>query len=110
MLEVSGIWKGEDDELKKFRKQFNKIKVSDEDSQLSGWIFERDVAKYAGFIGAIRDSKFVSLGAQPVEGTGMGRKAKLEASITLKEAIERTKTHLGLKHIRLVLGVGHSLG
>jgi len=109
MLEVSGVWEGEKDELKQFRKQFNKLKVAEEDSKLSGWIFERDVAKYATFIGAIRDSKFISLGAQPIEGTGMGRKAKLEVPITLGEAIERTKAHLGLKHIRLVLGVGHSL-
>ena len=110
MLEVSGVWEGEKDELKQFRKQFNKLKVAEEDSKLSGWIFERDVAKYATFIGAIRDSKFISLGAQPIEGTGMGRKAKLEVPITLGEAIERTKAHLGLKNIRLVLGVGHSLG
>ena len=39
MLEVSGSFSGPADELKKFKKNFNKVKI-DEDGNLSGWIYE----------------------------------------------------------------------
>lgn len=47
-LEVSGTFNGPADEAKKFKKNFNKVKI-DENGSLTGWIFERDVAKYAQF-------------------------------------------------------------
>ena len=68
------------------------------------------MAKYAAFISFISDSKFTALGGQPIDSTGMGRKVKLTQDLSLAEAIDRTKKHLGLPHLRLVLGVGHTLG
>ena len=76
---------------------------------MSGWIYKRDVPKFSEHIGSIENAKFSVLAGLPEEGTGMGRKVKLEEKITLKDAIEKTKAHLKLERIRLVLGINHSM-
>jgi dinuclear metal center YbgI/SA1388 family protein len=47
--------------------------------------------------------------ARPIPGIGPGRVAKLENHISLKEAIDRVKSHLCLPHIRFALANGASL-
>ena len=80
-----------------------------EDGTLSGWIYKRDVPKFAEHIGHVENAKFGVLAGLPEEGTGMGRKVKLEEKITLQEAIEKTKSHLNLERLRLVSGINHSM-
>ena len=70
-------------------------------------MYKRDVPKFSEHIGSIENAKFSVLAGLPEEGTGMGRKVKLEEKITLKDAIEKTKAHLKLERIRLVLGINH---
>merc|ERR1719447_310113 len=107
MYEVSGSLK-ETANMKLFKKTFRKINI-DEDGSLSGWIYKRDVPKFSEHIGSIENAKFSVLAGLPEEGTGMGRKVKLEEKITLKESIEKTKQHLKLDRIRLVLGINHNM-
>ena len=76
---------------------------------MSGWMYKRDVPKFSEHIGSIENAKFSVLAGLPEEGTGMGRKVKLEEKITLKDAIEKTKAHLKLERIRLVLGINHTM-
>ena len=76
---------------------------------MSGWMYKRDVPKFSEHIGSIENARFSVLAGLPEEGTGMGRKVKLEEKITLKDAIEKTKAHLKLERIRLVLGINHTM-
>ena len=85
------------------------MQFSAEDGSMSGWMYKRDVPKFSEHIGSIENAKFSVLAGLPEEGTGMGRKVKLEEKITLKDAIEKTKAHLKLERIRLVLGINHTM-
>jgi len=107
MYEVSGILK-ESANMKQFKKTFKKINIA-EDGSMSGWMYKRDVPKFSEHIGSIENARFSVLAGLPEEGTGMGRKVKLEEKITLKDAIEKTKAHLKLERIRLVLGINHTM-
>lgn len=42
----------------------------------------------------------------PIPGTGMGRKAELTSSLSVKDAVALIKTHLQLSHVRLALARG----
>lgn len=54
---------------------------------------------------------FMSLLLQvPLPNYGMGRKLILNAPITLKDAIELTKKHLNLPHLRVAIKHGGSEG
>merc|ERR1711953_1159274 len=88
MYEVSGILK-ESANMKQFKKTFKKINIA-EDGSMSGWMYKRDVPKSSEHIGSIENARFSVLAGLPEEGTGMGRKVKLE-------------------RIRLVLGINHTM-
>lgn len=45
-----------------------------------------------------------------VPSTGMGRICQLTESLSLREAIEIIKTHIGIPHLRLALARGKSIG
>ncbi|CAL8285191.1 unnamed protein product [Merluccius merluccius] len=45
----------------------------------------------------------------PLPGHGQGRLSALEEPVTVATAVEKMKSHLGLKHLRLALGCGHTL-
>ncbi|XP_071519074.1 NIF3-like protein 1 isoform X1 [Panulirus ornatus] len=45
----------------------------------------------------------------PIGGHGMGRKCKIVHSMTIRESVNRVKSHLGLPHIRLALAHGKKL-
>jgi len=47
--------------------------------------------------------------ARPLPGIGPGRTAKLENPLSLQEAIDKVKSHLGLSHIRFALANGANL-
>ena len=49
-------------------------------------MYKRNVPKFNERIGSIENAKFSVLTGLPEEGTGMGRKLKLEEKITLKNA------------------------
>ena len=40
----------------------------------------------------------------------MGRQGKLTTPITLHEAVNRVKVHLGLDHVRIAVGAGCTMG
>ena len=42
----------------------------------------------------------------PLEDTGSGRVLKLDTPLTVAEAVQRTKTHLKMPHLRLALAQG----
>ncbi|KAM4623728.1 NIF3-like protein 1 isoform 1-T1 [Polymixia lowei] len=44
----------------------------------------------------------------PLPGHGQGRLSVLDQPVTMTTAVERMKSHLGLSHLRLALGVGKS--
>lgn len=46
----------------------------------------------------------------PLLGHGQGRLSVLDEPVTVETAIRKTKSHLGLTHLRLALGVGKMLG
>lgn len=95
--------------IKSFKKQFNKVKI-DEENNLSGYIFKRDVPLLArNFTDEIENLKFEVLAGLPISGTGMGRKATLAEPATLGVLIDQLKLHLKLDHLRLVLGVNQSI-
>ena len=107
IFQVSGILKNNERE-KELKKALRKLTISEE-GEISGWIFKRDVPKFSEFVSEIDNAKFQVLSSIPEGGTGMGRKVKLTDPISLQSAIDKTKSHLGLDHLRLVLGIGHSL-
>lgn len=45
----------------------------------------------------------------PLPGHGQGRMSVLDQPLTVATAIQKMKSHLGLKHLRLALGVGQTL-
>uniref|UniRef100_A0A3P9JDY9 NIF3-like protein 1 n=1 Tax=Oryzias latipes TaxID=8090 RepID=A0A3P9JDY9_ORYLA len=45
----------------------------------------------------------------PLPGHGQGRLSVLEQPVTVAEAVQRMKSHLGLSHLRLALGWGQTL-
>lgn len=47
--------------------------------------------------------------APPLPNTGDGRLVSLDTPLSLAEALQRTKTHLKMEHLRLALGRGRSL-
>merc|ERR1711953_353078 len=108
MFEVSGKLINFEKE-KEIKKALRKLSIN-ENGDIYGWIFKRDVPKFSEFVSDIENAKFQVLSAIPEGGTGMGRKVKLSEKISLQSAIDQTKSHLGLEHLRLVLGVGHTLG
>lgn len=59
--------------------------------------------------GLFKDIRINKLEKVPIAGTGAGRTIKLDSAISLREAVERTKKHLGLPHVRLALGQNQSL-
>lgn len=46
----------------------------------------------------------------PLLGYGQGRLSVLDDPVTVGRAIQKMKSHLGLAHLRLALGVGKTLG
>lgn len=108
MFEVSGKLINFEKE-REIKKALRKLSIN-ENGDIYGWIFKRDVPKFSEFVSDIENAKFQVLSAIPEGGTGMGRKVKLSEKISLQSAIDQTKSHLGLEHLRLVLGVGHTLG
>lgn len=48
-------------------------------------------------------SQYCVLLQHPAVGYGMGRKGKLAAPITIHEAVNKVKAHLGLPHVRVAL-------
>lgn len=44
----------------------------------------------------------------PLPGHGQGRLSVLDQPVTVATAIQKMKSHLGLSHLRLALGVGHT--
>lgn len=46
----------------------------------------------------------------PLPGHGQGRLSVLDQPVTVATAIQKMKSHLGLSHLRLALGVGHTQG
>lgn len=46
----------------------------------------------------------------PLLGHGQGRLSVLDDPVTVERAIQKMKSHLGLTHLRLALGVGKTLG
>ncbi|XP_035523627.1 NIF3-like protein 1 [Morone saxatilis] len=45
----------------------------------------------------------------PLPGHGQGRHSVLEQPVTVATAIQKMKSHLGLRHLRLALGLGQTL-
>lgn len=46
----------------------------------------------------------------PLPGHGQGRISVLDQPVTVATAIQKMKSHLGLTHLRLALGLGKTLG
>lgn len=46
----------------------------------------------------------------PLPGHGQGRLSVLDQPVTVATAIQKMKSHLGLSHLRLALGLGKKLG
>ena len=106
MYQISGTLMATGD-AKKMKKIFNKIQIS-EDNELSGVLSKSSVPKFSEDCSDhVQNLKFEVLGGLPITGTGMGRKAKLNQTKSLKDIIEDLKKHLNLPHLRLVLGVEH---
>ncbi|XP_062592981.1 NIF3-like protein 1 [Saccostrea cucullata] len=59
-----------------------------------------------GFGDKIQSTELLDLQKAPKPGYGMGRIGKLTSPISVSEAVERVKRHLGLAHVRLATGVG----
>lgn len=53
--------------------------------------------------------KIVKLEKPPLLGHGQGRLSVLDDPVTVERAIQKMKSHLGLTHLRLALGVGKTL-
>ncbi|XP_028332300.1 NIF3-like protein 1 [Gouania willdenowi] len=51
----------------------------------------------------------VKLEEPPLPGHGQGRLSVLDEPVTMATAIQKTKAHLGLNHLRLALGFGKTL-
>lgn len=51
----------------------------------------------------------VKLEKPPLTGHGQGRLSVLDQPVTVATAVEKMKSHLGLSHLRLALGWGHTL-
>ncbi|XP_029933716.1 NIF3-like protein 1 isoform X2 [Myripristis murdjan] len=51
----------------------------------------------------------LQLQKHPLPGHGQGRLSILEQPLTVAMAVQKMKSHLGLKHLRLALGVGQTL-
>ncbi|XP_061196888.1 NIF3-like protein 1 [Saccostrea echinata] len=58
------------------------------------------------FSDKIQSTELLELQKAPKPGYGMGRIGKLTSPISVSEAVERVKRHLGLAHVRLATGVG----
>ncbi|XP_069840784.1 NIF3-like protein 1 [Dendropsophus ebraccatus] len=56
-----------------------------------------------------RSAELLTLQKHPLLDTGMGRLCTLSEPISTAAAVERIKSHVGLKHLRLALGRGKSL-
>nr|XP_022336773.1 NIF3-like protein 1 isoform X1 [Crassostrea virginica] len=58
------------------------------------------------FSANIKSIELINLEKKPKPGHGMGRIGKLVSPISVSEAVEKVKGHLGLSHVRLAKGVG----
>nr|XP_034337005.1 NIF3-like protein 1 isoform X1 [Crassostrea gigas] len=58
------------------------------------------------FCDKIQSTALFDIQKIPKSGHGMGRIGKLTSPISVSEAVERVKKHLGLAHIRLAKGIG----
>lgn len=60
----------------------------------------------------VNDRRLIStsLLQPPLLGHGQGRLSVLNQPVTVATAIQKMKSHLGLTHLRLALGVGKTLG
>lgn len=47
---------------------------------------------------------------RPLPGHGQGRLSVLDQPVTVATAIQKMKSHLGITHLRLALGLGKTLG
>merc|ERR1712227_25365 len=109
MYEISGSLLYPED-WKSFRKNFNKTQFCDATNTISGIISKRDVLKISQLFGdRVEDMKYVQLGGNFIDGFGMRRKATLKEPVSLADIIERTKKHLKMEHLRLVLGKDQTL-
>ena len=45
----------------------------------------------------------------PIEDTGAGRLLRLDTPLTLEDAVQRTKQHLGMNHLRLAMAHCHNM-
>ncbi|XP_040295704.1 NIF3-like protein 1 [Bufo bufo] len=58
---------------------------------------------------AYRGAELLTLQKPPLLDTGMGRLCTLSEPVSIAAAVERVKSHVGLKHLRLALGRGKTL-
>ncbi|XP_056009234.1 NIF3-like protein 1 isoform X2 [Ostrea edulis] len=58
------------------------------------------------FSDKVRSTELLDLQKAPKPGYGMGRIGKLTSPISVTEAVERVKRHIGIGHVRLAKGVG----
>ncbi|XP_056390944.1 NIF3-like protein 1 [Hyla sarda] len=65
-------------------------------------ILSEDPETYSG-------AELLTLQKPPLLDTGMGRLCTLSEPITIAAAVERIKSHVGVKHLRLALGRGKTL-
>ncbi|XP_073505022.1 NIF3-like protein 1 [Phyllobates terribilis] len=56
-----------------------------------------------------RGAELLTLQKPPLLDTGMGRLCTLADPVSMADAVERIKSHVGLKHVRLALGRGKTL-
>lgn len=68
------------------------------------------VANLSNVFGNDEALRVIKLEKHTLPGFGSGRRVRLETEISLKEAVERTKKHCGIPHVRLAIAKGKDLG
>ena len=57
-----------------------------------------------------KSAKIVKLEKKALPSTGPGRLLTMDKSLTLGQALEKVKGHLGLAHLRIAIAVNENLG
>ena len=77
---------------------------------------EGDNARFVGgkklldeILPKVENAQVIKLERKALPLTGPGRLIILDNPLSLEQAIEKVKKHLGLKHLRLAIGSGQSL-
>ncbi|XP_077407085.1 NIF3-like protein 1 [Vanacampus margaritifer] len=75
----------------------------------SGSVLASVVDKVTGHVIALDKSfRIVKAESPPLLGHGQGRLSVLDEPVTVATAVKKMKSHLGLRHLRLALGQGHT--